>query len=115
MIAFTLCRTEDPSFRWDGDGPDPSKDGFLAYDVTVKARTIVEGEIMEACEYLGGSYYKHDEPLGDVHGYLPQMLEEAASKLAVLIKSVRPLNQAVKECQAASEFMLSVMANPTTP
>jgi hypothetical protein len=30
---------------------------------------------------MGGSYFKFVEPCGDVGGYLPQMLEEAASEL----------------------------------
>jgi len=80
-VVFQSSRDPDQTFRWDGDGPDPSEEGYLPYDVTVTARAIVRGELVEGNASLGGSYYKPDEPVGSIHGYLPQMLKEAAAEL----------------------------------
>jgi len=80
-VVFQSSRDPDQTFRWDGDSPDPSEEGYLPYDVTVTARAIVRGELIEGNAYLGGSYYKPDEPIGSIHGYLPQMLQEAAAEL----------------------------------
>jgi hypothetical protein len=81
-VAFSVTAEYDPNFRWDGDGPDPEDEGFEAHDVTVAAKAIVAGEELEGEAYLGGHYLKDGEPLGDLGGYLPQMLEEAARELA---------------------------------
>lgn len=40
---------------------------------------------------LGESWYRPDEPLDDVHGYLPQMLEEAALELQKQVEHGSPL------------------------
>jgi hypothetical protein len=80
-ICFAISREEDSYFSWDGDGPDPRDDGYTPYNVDVEARAIENGEVRTGRNSLGGSYYKPEEPLGDVHGYLPQMLEEAAEEL----------------------------------
>jgi hypothetical protein len=80
-IAFSVSRAADHYHSWDGDGPDPRDEGFDPCNVTVTARAIVRGQILEESAHLGGSYFRHDEPTGDVHGYLLQMLEEAAAGL----------------------------------
>ncbi len=80
-IVFSVEHTEDPNFEWDGDGPDPAEDGYVAYDVEVRAMTIVDGEEIEGVNYLGGSYDKPHEKDPDVHGYLPQMLDASLDDL----------------------------------
>lgn len=80
-IVFRVSRSIDRDARWDGTGPDPEEEGYVAYSVDVSAQCIVRGELIEGNAYLGCSYYKPDEPTGDAHGYLPQMLEEAATEL----------------------------------
>lgn len=80
-VVFSVTRELDQNFQWDGDGPDPELEGFYAHDVTVTARAVAHGVLFEGHDYLGGSYFKHNEPCGDVHGYLPQMLSAAAEKL----------------------------------
>ena len=80
-IAFSVSREIDENYRWDGDGEDPRDAGFDAYDVTVTARVIVDGQIVEGENHLGGSYFLPDEPTGEIHGYLLQMLAEAAQDL----------------------------------
>ena len=80
-VAITVTRELDPNFEWDGDGPDPTEDGFDAYDVDVVACTIRNGELIEGRSSLGGSYFLPDEPLADVHGYLPQMVDEAVEEM----------------------------------
>jgi len=81
-VAISTAWDEDPNFRWDGDGPDPAEEGFVAYDVTVTARAIVAGEIVEGNDYLGGSYSKPGEHDPDVHGYFLQMLDQALWELS---------------------------------
>ena len=80
-IAFSVSREIDPHYRWDGDGEDPCDAGFDAYDVTVTATAILDGRIAEGDNRLGGSYFLPDEPTGDIHGYLLQMLQEATQDL----------------------------------
>lgn len=80
-ISITVHRRQDPSFEWDGNGPDPADDGFIAYDVWVTAMTIRNGVRIEGNAYLGGSYYRPDEPIGEINGYLPQMVDEAVADL----------------------------------
>lgn len=79
-IEFTSTRERDPFCKWDGN--IPLAKGYHAYYVTVRARAIHKGEMCEAEAYIGGSYYRDTEPLGEVHGYLPQMLEEAVDELS---------------------------------
>lgn len=104
-IAITTSREEDLSFRWDGDGPDPRQRGFRPYDVTVSVQAIIGGELVSAEAYLGGSYYRPNEPLRDIHGYLPQMIEEAVTELQTLA-TTRVLKD---ECGQALDFIRKVM------
>lgn len=80
-ISFSVDWEPDHSFRWDGDGPDPAEEGFVAYDVTFTAATIARGKLVEGHTYLGGSYSKPGEHDPDVHGYLDQKLDEALDEL----------------------------------
>lgn len=80
-VVFIATRDPDPDYVWDGDGPDPIDDDFEAYNVDVTVNTVVDGKAFEAVASLGGCYFKDDEPIDDLHGYLPQKLEEAASEL----------------------------------
>lgn len=80
-VAFNIKRERDEYFVWNGDGPDPIDEGFDPYDVDVTAEAIVMGEIKQGTASLGGSYFKPQEDFGDIHGYLPQMLVEAATEL----------------------------------
>ena len=80
-VSFTVSRDIDHGFVWDGDGEDPCKNGFDAYNVTVTARVIVGRQIVEGRNSLGGSYFLPDEPTGEIHGYLLQMLAGAAEDL----------------------------------
>ena len=105
-ILFTVSRELDPYESWNGDGPNPRDDGYSPYSVDVTALVIIGGEIIEGAQSLGSSWYRHDEPLGDVHGYLPQMLEEAATELQSTIGAVSPMG---RELTAAIEYMKAVM------
>jgi len=81
-INISVTWEQDPSFVWDGDGPDPVEDGFAAYDVTVTATKIIDGEMYEGHEYLGGSYSPYGGPHCPlVHGYLAQMVDDAIEDL----------------------------------
>jgi hypothetical protein len=80
-VAITIERELDPYFSWDGDGPDPRDEGYSPYTVTVMAIAIRNGELLTGDDSLGGCYYRPNEPIDDVHGYLPQMVEEAVDEL----------------------------------
>lgn len=86
-IAFSVSRERDLDYSWCGDGDDPTENGFDAYLVTVKAQIVFNGELVEEKDYLGGCYFKEDEPLDDVNGYLPQMLENVATDLCEKLSS----------------------------
>ena len=93
-VHLSTTWEEDPTFTWDGDGSDPATNGFYAYDVTVTARKIKEGQMLEAESHLGGSYSQYHGPhCSDIHGYFPQMAEEALEELgeATAAEHVRQL------------------------
>lgn len=74
--------TEDPHFRWDGDGPDPVEEGYVAHNVSVIAEVeLDDGTIVVGDDHLGGSYEKPgvEDPL--VHGYYYDMLSDALREL----------------------------------
>lgn len=105
-IAFTVDREEDPNFEWDGDGPDPREEGYVPYDVFVRARAIVKGTIIEGNSNLGGVYDEPGKPDMDIHGYLPQMLDDALDELL----GQSPLSPLVlKEARAAQAFLKRVL------
>lgn len=80
-IHFEVKWEYDPNFRWDGDGPDPEEEGYLPHDVNVWATVIDNGDELSGESHLGGSYKQPDEKDEDIHGYLPQMLDEALAYL----------------------------------
>jgi hypothetical protein len=103
-ISFKTTWTPDPNFRWDGDGPDPAEEGYQAYDVDVFARAIVNGEIVEGRNSLGGSYSTPGEHDPDIHGYLPQMLEEATAELQSQVRG-----DLAKQAKAARQYLTQAM------
>jgi len=107
-VAFSTSREPDLDCVWDGDGPDPRDDGFDPYIVVVTARTVHSGEILEEYEYLSGSYFKGDEPIGDVHGYLPQMLKEATNEL-MLKKELLPRDGVYRQLELVHDYLTKLM------
>ena len=101
-IAVHVSKESDPGFRWDGDGPDPEGDGLYPYDVCVTAKAILDGRLVEGVAYLGGSYYEPGEPVGDAHGYLPQMLRDALESLQ---DQAGPLTEAAHQAGRAIRFL----------
>lgn len=85
-IVFEVSRSLDPYHSWDGDGPDPRDDGFSPYDIDVTAETIVRGKRVQGAASLGDSYFRPTEPTGDIHGYLLQLLDNAAKDLRKVLK-----------------------------
>jgi hypothetical protein len=82
-IAIAVSYELDRYFQWDGDGPDPSEEGYNPYDVTVKASTIANGEELHGEAHLGGTYEKSvSEADPEINGYLNQMVDEALDELA---------------------------------
>jgi len=105
-LAFSVSRERDENFCWDGDGPDPIDEGFEPCDVTVTASSIVKGSLREGTNFLGGSYFKLDEPCDDVHGYLPQMLDAALDDLTHSLPIDAPAGL-FQEILAAHELITS--------
>lgn len=95
-IVITVEREVDSLFEWDGDGPDPTEDGFIAYDVDVRATTIYDGEFIMGSTSLGGSYYRYEDPIGDVHGYLDQMIDEAIKEMDRKLAIAKLLEEGVE-------------------
>lgn len=81
-MAIIVVRTVDEYYVWDGDGEDPRCDGLDPYNVDVIARTIRGGVEIAGCSSLGGCYFEPGEPIGEIHGYLFQMVDEAVTELA---------------------------------
>jgi len=80
-VHFDVERSVDRDASWDGDGPDPEEEGYVAYQYRVSANTILNGKRVEGDAGLSGTYElpgKHDPDIG---GYLPQLLQEAVDEL----------------------------------
>ena len=81
-VHISTSWEEDPHFTWDGDGPDPATEGYVAHNVTVTAVRIERGALRDAESHLAGSYSQYRGPhCPDIHGYFPQMVEEALGAL----------------------------------
>ena len=73
---------EDNDYVWDGEGDDPVNEDFIPYIVKVEVSTIINGEMISGVNYLADCYTKYGEKhCEDVHGYFPQMLDEAITEL----------------------------------
>ena len=104
-ICFLVSRGIDEGYTWDGDGPDPRNDGFDPYDVDVTARFIVRDKIVQGSASLGGCYFRSDEPTGEIHGYLVQMIEEALENLSRALSRNFFAGRAFEEVEAAHAFI----------
>lgn len=104
-IRFSTDWTEDESYVWDGNpNDDPTEFGYVAYDVDIFATAIVNGEEVVGSSSLGGVYNKPQEKDSDVHGYLPQMLKEAAEEIEKEVSG-----NLKKQAQAARKYLKEVM------
>lgn len=84
-IHFAVEYELDSHCSWDGDGPSPRERGFSPYDVTVSATVIVNGEMLTGQAHLGNCWEKPGKFDPDIHGYLPQMIDEALDDLSEAI------------------------------
>lgn len=116
LIAFSVEWIEDPYWVWDYGDPDPRERGYVAHDVDVIARAIIDGEEREGKKNLGGVYEKPGERDSDIHGYLPQMLEEAVVdlvgedlKVSPREWSPRPINEFLRQARAVVEYLKEVL------
>src|SRR5262245_45607761 len=116
-IDFVVNWEEDAHFVWDGDGPDPRDEGYIPHDVDVIARVVLGGEEKKGTQSLGGVYDKPGEEAPDIHGYLPQMLDEAITDLVEngIVAGPREwtprqdVREIVRQAKAAGEYLDEVM------
>ncbi len=109
-IVFSISREIDEDEIWDGDGPDPKEDGYEPYCIDVEAVAIIDGDFVEGVAYLCSSYYQDDEPIGDAHGYLPQLLKDAVIDLnKQLLGKGSEQMEAATQCEVAEVYLKSVM------
>lgn len=80
-VAIDVNWEEDPNYIWDGDGPDPAEDGYIAHDVDVTAKTIIDGREISGRDSLGGVYEKPGHQDQDIHGYFVDMLDRSIVEL----------------------------------
>lgn len=80
-VAIMVVRSIDWRCEWGGDGPNPREEGFEPYVVTVTATAIKDGVLVQGGDFLGSCWYRPTEAIGEIHGYLPQMVEQAVSEL----------------------------------
>lgn len=83
-VRIEIIKELDPFFEWDGDSPDPALSGLVCYQVEIKAICITQGFMEEHSAYLGGCYDKPGAYCPDIHGYLPQLIDDALEGLAKL-------------------------------
>lgn len=82
-VAISVTRFED-YVTWDGDGPDPSDEGYTCYTHDVIACSVRDGILFKGESSLGGSWYRDydtSETAQEIGGYLPQMVDEALEEL----------------------------------
>jgi len=79
---------EDIYQHWDGEQSTEELEaqGLTAYNVEVKATTICNGEMLEGNAYLGENWMKHPNECEEIHGYFPQMLDEALQELYSIVE-----------------------------
>lgn len=104
-FEYSVERERDENFVWDGDGPDPMEEGFEAYNVDVILQVIMDGQLYRLTETLGGTYDKPGEEDPEIHGYLPQMLEEATARMMKL-EMPEPLST---QLRAAHQYLKEVL------
>ncbi len=78
-VVFSARAEEDVSFEWDGYGDEP--EDMEPHNVEIRAEAVHAGRLVSGSAYLGGHYMRYNEKPGDVGGYLPQLLQEAAEEL----------------------------------
>ena len=92
-VAITIGREIDDDAVWEFDDPQP--DDARAYVWEVTAYTIKDGKIYSGTSYLGCSWYNdpaHAKVDSDIHGYLPQMINEAVDKMDQFVREGHPDN-----------------------
>lgn len=81
VITITHEPDDDGFYNWNEEEWGPAEN-YECYRTTVTATVILNGEFVTASAYLGCSYEKFGEPkCPEIHGYLPQMIEEAITEL----------------------------------
>ena len=80
-IAISTHLEIDAYFQWDGDGTNPETEGFLSYDVEVRASTIRKGQLFTRSAYLGGVYSKSDAIDVETDVCLDELIDEALEAL----------------------------------
>jgi hypothetical protein len=65
----------------DHDYPDQFPDGVWPHQVTVRAVVIYKGAFVDGCSTIAGVLLADDEELGDIHGHLYQLADEALDNL----------------------------------
>lgn len=114
-VAIDVNWEEDPHFVWDGDGPDPAEEGYIAYDVDVTAKTILDGREIYGRDSLGGVYEKPGHRDQEIHGYFYQMVDGALSGLYREISGKEPVvsrkRWEVEPPSGESELILAQLRN----
>ena len=106
-VAFSARKEIDPYCRWDGDGEAP--ENMDPYNVDVRAETVANGMMVQGEYSLGGCWMEYGEEIGDVGGYLPQMLEGAAEELKMRLTKRRADGVTVRELDRVCEFLAREM------
>lgn len=78
----------------------PREEGLSPYNVTVSASVIVNGALITGNAYLGSCW---EDPCAfdqDVHGYLPQMIDEALDDLSGALARTVTANGSLCEMNA---------------
>jgi hypothetical protein len=102
-VAFSAHKERDDYYTWDGDGAEP--DDVDAHNIDVRAETVAGGVLVSGTASLGGCYMAWGEEIGDVGGYLPQMLRDAAEELKGEVSDA----DVIRELDAAVAFLRQEM------
>lgn len=84
-VCFGTSKSLDDMTTWDGEPENNPSDTMSPYNIDVYAKTIIGGVEVEGTSSMGGTWMEPDEEIGDIGGYLPQMLEDAAANLKMEI------------------------------
>lgn len=87
-VNISVTREIDDFAVWDEKELGEKPDDCQPYVFTVTARTIRNGEMLTGESTLSESWCTPDEPIDDVHGYLPQMIDEALGELDKKVSEV---------------------------
>lgn len=102
-VAFDLNHEIDDLYVWDGDpNQNPETDDFVPHEITITAKTIHQGVLIQGEAVSTGHYAKYgQEP--NIDDLLPQLLQDALDEL------IEQFSEISQKCDNARKFLEEII------